>query len=139
MAIGMGALLLIGVAFYFQSSYNKQVSLKDDLIILDTPKEGEVVSSPLVVKGRARGTWFFEASFPVILTDWDGRIIAQIPAQAKEDWMTENFVPFEATLVFDKPLHINGVKNIGSLILKKDNPSGLPEYDDALEMTVNFE
>jgi len=112
---------------------------KKDLIVVDTPIENTLVSSPLIIKGRARGNWFFEASFPVFLTDWDGRIIAQGIAEAKEDWMTENFVPFEATLEFTKPPHINGVKNIGALILKKDNPSGLPQHDDAIEMTVNFE
>ncbi|MDO8590715.1 MAG: Gmad2 immunoglobulin-like domain-containing protein, partial [bacterium] len=84
----------------------------------------------------ARGNWFFEASFPVMLTDWDGRIIAQGIATAKSEWMTTEFVPFEATLNFtvDK----NAYSNRGALILQKDNPSGLPEYDDALEIPVMF-
>jgi len=112
---------------------------KEDLIQVETPRANEKVSSPLVVRGKARGFWFFEASFPVILTDWDGRIIAQVPAQAQSEWMTEEFVPFIATLEFAKPEHIEGVINRGSLILKKDNPSGLPEHDDALELPVFFE
>lgn len=107
---------------------------KADLIQLETPRPNQVISSPLTIKGTARGSWFFEASFPVVLTDWDGKIIAQGVAQAKSNWMTTDFVPFEATLKFvvDKASY----SNKGSLILKKDNPSGLPEHDDALEIPV---
>src|SRR3989344_2213452 len=71
-----------------------------DLIRVTSPKPGDVVTSPLVIKGEARGTWFFEASFPVNLTNWDGLIISEHFAQAKSDWMTEDYVPFEATIEF---------------------------------------
>ncbi len=53
--------------------------------------------------------------------------------------MTSEFVPFEAVLKFEKPASIKGVVNKGSLILKKDNPSGLPKNDDALEIPILFE
>lgn len=109
---------------------------KMDNIILESPRPNSTISSPLIVKGQARGSWFFEASFPVFLTDWDGLIIAQGVAQAQGDWMTTEFVPFEATLSFtaDK----NAYSNRGSLILKKDNPSGLASLDDALEIPVTI-
>ncbi len=112
---------------------------KEDLIQVETPVANTVVSSPLVIKGKARGVWFFEASFPVILTDWDGRIISQGQATAQSNWMTEDFVAFEATLEFEKPAAIEGVVNRGALILKKDNPSGLAEHDDALEIPIFFD
>jgi hypothetical protein len=48
--------------------------------------------------------------------------------------MTEDFVDFEAELDFEKP----DLYERGSLILQKANPSGLPENDEALEITVNF-
>ena len=110
---------------------------KTDLIQLDTPHPNESIQSPLTITGRARGNWFFEGSFPIVLTDWDGKIIGEGYATAKGDWMTEDFVPFEATLTFT-----NGTStysNKGTLILKKDNPSGLPQNDDALEVPVIFE
>ena len=69
----------------------------------------------------------------MILTNWDGLIIAEGYATAQGDWMTTDYVPFEATLEFTAD---TSVSNRGSLILKKDNPSGLPENDDALEYTV---
>ena len=106
-----------------------------DLIQLSTPLPNEEVSSPLVIKGQARGNWFFEASFPVVLVNWDGLIIAEGYATAQDDWMTEEFVPFEATLEFIKPDY----SNRGALILQKDNPSGLPENDNALEVPILFE
>ncbi|PIR88309.1 MAG: hypothetical protein COU09_03000 [Candidatus Harrisonbacteria bacterium CG10_big_fil_rev_8_21_14_0_10_44_23] len=107
---------------------------KSDLIRLDNPRPNQTVSSPLTISGEARGYWFFEATFPVVLVDWDGLIIAEGYATAQTDWMSEDFVPFTATLEFKKPSY----KNTGSLILKKSNASGLPENDDALEIPILF-
>jgi len=109
---------------------------KIDLIQLYSPKPKQAIASPLKISGKARGTWFFEGDFPVILVDWDGRIIAESIAQAKSDWMTQDFVEFEATLEFEKP--DTQVSNRGALILQKDNPSGLPQNDDALEIPIKF-
>lgn len=106
-----------------------------------SPKANELVSSPLVVNGRVRGNWFFEASFPVILQDMQGKVLAQTPAQAQGDWMTTEFVPFEATLVFS-PEVIPRIQCIkapcinASLVLKKDNPSGLPQYDKEIRIPI---
>jgi hypothetical protein len=114
--------------------------LADNLIVIDAPLPGSNITSPLTVRGKARGNWFFEASFPVVITDWDGRIIAETYAQAKGDWMTTDFVEFETVITFTKPAG-PGVDqpNRGFLILKKDNPSGLPENDDAREMMIFFD
>jgi len=118
---------------------------KNDLIVLTSPLQESTISSPLVITGQARGYWFFEATFPVILTDWDGLIIAEGYAEAILDpndpestWMTEDFVPFTATLEYTVAPETLNVSNRGSLILRKDNPSGLPENDDALEITIFF-
>jgi hypothetical protein len=107
----------------------------DDLIILTSPQDGDIITSPLTITGQARGQWYFEADFPVVLTNWDGLIIAEGYATAQGDWMTEEFVPFSAVIEFDKPEY--GER--GFLILQKNNPSGLPENDDALEITIFFE
>lgn len=109
-----------------------------DLIVLDSPAEGGVISSPLAVSGKARGMWFFEGSFPLVLVDWDGRIIAESFATAQGEWMTEDYVPFEGTIEFEAPKNIGEFSRRGALILQKDNPSGLPEFDDALEVPIRF-
>jgi len=111
---------------------------KNDLIILENLWESKEITSPLIVEGRARGAWYFEGNFPLILTDWDGKIIAEGYATAQGEWMTEDFVPFKGTIEFEKPEVIKGVLGRGALILKKNNPSGLPEYDDALEVPILF-
>jgi hypothetical protein len=107
---------------------------KAGLIVLETPRPGEVITSPLLVKGRARGNWYFEASFPVVLLAGDGSVLAEHYASAEGDWMTENFVPFSSTLSFTVPPNTKG----GTLILKRDNPSGLPENEDQLVVPVSF-
>jgi len=106
------------------------------MIILEQPQAEQTVSSPLTIEGEARGNWFFEATFPVVLTNWDGLIIAEGFATAQGEWMTEEFVPFTAELTFTAN---TTVSDRGSLILQKSNPSGLPENDDAYEIVVYFE
>ena len=106
---------------------------KEDLIRVDTPRANEIISSPLIVRGMARGVWFFEGSFPIKLLDENGNILAQIPAQAQGEWMTNDFVPFEAKINFSVPVVQNGV-----LVLEKDDPSGLPEHADELRMPILF-
>ena len=107
---------------------------KLDLIRIDTPRPNATIQSPLLITGEARGFWFFEADFPVQLLDEDGNNIATAIAQAQGEWMTEDFVRFEATLEFD----VTGPKK-GTLVLVKDNPSDLRELDDALIVPVNIE
>lgn len=110
------------------------MNMQHEDIVVHSPTASMTVESPLVVVGEARGTWYFEASFPIELVDANGLRLAIVPAQAQEDWMTEAFVPFSATLTFNAPTTATG-----TLILHKDNPSGLPEYDDELRIPIRFE
>ena len=105
-----------------------------DQIKVTNPIPNQVVESPLTVEGEATGTWFFEATFPVNLLDANGDVIASNPAKAQGEWMTQDFVPFIAQLIFEKPATDTGV-----LVLKKDNPSGLPENDASIEIPILFE
>lgn len=111
-----------------------------DMIALTSPLPEGVVTSPLTITGQARGSWYFEASFPVMLTNWDGLIIAEGPATASSDWMTSEFVPFTASLTYTNPYKAGDPDFMkrGTLILKNDNPSGLPENDRAIEIPVRF-
>ncbi|MCS7200802.1 MAG: PQQ-dependent sugar dehydrogenase [Patescibacteria group bacterium] len=112
-------------------------------IKIDSPLPNQVINSPLVIKGKAKGRWFFEGTFPVDLVDWDGKIIAEGYVQAKDDWMTDNFVPFEGKLEFNNPSFPNTdifhFSHRGKLIFKNSNPSGLPENQYYFEVPVVFE
>ena len=106
---------------------------KADLIVAESVAPGDTVASPLTVTGRARGYWYFEASFPAELLDANGAQLAIQPAQAQGEWMTEDFVPFSVTLTYPTPATATG-----TLMLRKDNPSGEPQFDDWLAIPVVF-
>ena len=114
-----------------------ETTVKDaasDQIKVTKPTPNQIIQSPLIVEGEARGTWYFEASFPVKLLDANGNVIAASPAQAQSDWMTDNFVPFKVQIEFKKPATSTGV-----LVLEKDNPSGLPKNAAKIEIPIRFE
>jgi hypothetical protein len=106
----------------------------EDLISVSFPEPDDFISSPLTITGKARGYWFFEASFPVTLLGQDGKELVTVVAQAQDEWMTENFVPFKATVTFKNP-----GPGKGTLVFKKDNPSGLPEHDAEIRVPIRFE
>jgi Immunoglobulin-like domain of bacterial spore germination. len=112
---------------------NTYASLKSIEIKLYTPLDNMKVSSPMAVMGQVPGSWSFEASFPVKLEDSQGNIIAQTPAQVIGDWTTDNLVPFSVQLTWSSTENGNG-----TLILQKDNPSGLAENDDSVSIPVKF-
>ncbi len=85
-------------------------------VLLSEPQPNQTVSSPLTVEGRARGSWFFEAVFPVELIDNQGKILGQSYAQAQSDWMTADFVPFMAAINYTAE-----ATTTGKLVLKNDN------------------
>ncbi len=108
-----------------------------NLIVVNSPVFGETVGSPIVVTGEARGYWYFEASFPIEIVDSTGQIIGNGYATANEDWMTEDFVSFSASVEYAPLPGLAGTQ--GKIILRKDNPSGLPENDASVEVPVLFE
>ena len=85
------------------------------------PVDNALVVSPLHFSGTARGSWFFEASFPVVLKDNAGNVIGSGIAQAQSDWMTEDFVQFAGVLTFADP-----PTSDGTLVFTQDNPADLP-------------
>jgi hypothetical protein len=141
--LGLVLVLLAGAAAgYFLASNKPQTGpgvtptpAVENMIIVDSPKSGTLVTSPLKVTGRARGNWYFEASFPVELKDMNGQALALVPAQAQGEWMTTDWVPFEVTLVFSVTATTT---DNGILTLHKDNPSGEPQFDDARSISVRL-
>lgn len=97
------------------------------------PKES-TKESPLIVLGLAPGNWSFEASFPAILKNSEGDTVTQGTAQIIGDWMTEDLVPFSIELEYDE----TKVSGTGTLVLQKDNPSGMPQNDDSVTIPVQF-
>lgn len=125
---------------------NQVIESKKDLIILENIIPYSLISPGFVVKGKARGSWFFEGSFPVLITDEVGLLRNDVIATAEGDWMTEDFVPFSVTLEYSdlymkgNPYYKKGdeIFDKGILIFQKDNPSGLSEHDDSLRIPIRF-
>ncbi len=104
-----------------------------DLIMVSNPRPNQKITSPLKITGQARGTWYFEATFPVELVDANNKSLGKSFATAQGEWMTEEFVPFTAEIKFEKP----STKK-GKLIINNANPSGLPENGKELIIPVEF-
>lgn len=110
------------------------VNASADLIQVELPYPGAVTGKEFTIIGKARGYWFFEASFPVELRTLDGNILGGGVATAQGDWMTEDFVNFTAEM--QTPSAFIGP---AILILRKDNPSGLPENDASISFPITVE
>jgi hypothetical protein len=138
-------LLLVLVFFTFEYWYKAQPIEPVPLQKVEEQKPGnsflqienitldQKIENPVLIEGKARGVWFFEASFPIEIQDEKGNILGRGIAQASSDWMTENFVPFTARIEFQK-----GDTKTGKIIFKKDNPSGDPARDDSFVLPVSF-
>lgn len=137
----IGLIILLVLVMSFTKPYQAPVTTPTpttvptgDLIHVTSPLPGATTTSPITITGEARGMWFFEGSFPVSVVDWDGKIIGQGIAEAQGEWMTENFVPFTAIVQYT--VATSTPSNRGTIILKKDNPSDMRQYDDAIEIPV---
>lgn len=86
-------------------------------VIVTAPLADARVTSPLVIEGTAPGDWYFEAQFPVQLRASDGALLAEAPARAQSDWMTEAPVPFRAELSFSVTQ-----ETPATLVLQEDMP-----------------
>jgi len=87
-------------------------------VTTDALVAGARVTSPFVVEGSAPGDWYFEAQFVAKLVGADGAVIAEAPARAQSDWMTEAPVRYRAEFTFnvtqDTP---------ATLVLQEDMPA----------------
>lgn len=99
-------------------------------VVVTSPKAGSTVPAAFTMAGLAPGPWYFEASFPIIVSDPAGNKIATGHAQAQTDWMTEGDVPFTATI------DVGSYKGPATVHLLRDNPSGLPENDDSTSFDI---
>jgi hypothetical protein len=105
-----------------------------DIIQVTDPESYSAVEPTFTVSGEARGPWFFEASFPIEIYTLNGELIGQGIATAEGEWMTEELVPFEATVELE-PDYAGPVV----LTLVRSNASGLPENDARLLIPVLVE
>lgn len=100
-------------------------------VAVSQPRPGDTVAHTLIIKGVAPGNWYFEASFPIKVTTPSDVTIGTGHAQAQADWMTTALVPFSATIQLAP-----SYSGPATVALLRDNPSGMPQNDDSLEIPV---
>ena len=103
---------------YFSDSKERRRPVLE-FIQVDDLTANDTIYSPATIKGYARGIWFSEGRFTVILKDKNHKTISQSPAFAIEEWQTTGLVPFETKIAFD-PSH----SGQGYLLFHKEYPSG---------------
>ncbi len=114
--------------------FPEQIEIEEkEEINLTSPAPYQKVKMPLTIRGQARGTWFFEASFPLKLVDRAGNILVSSYAMTNQEWMTQDFVEFEAEISSNQTI---GETALHYLVLEKANPSSLPENADQLSVPI---
>lgn len=93
-------------------------------VTVSSPAAGATVGQTFSVTGIAPNNWYFEAVLPIQVVDAGGTVIASTPGQAQSDWMVEGPVAFAATITLS-----SAYSGPANLIIKRDNPSGLPQND----------
>lgn len=111
----------------------KFTSVKGADLVVYAPGSRTTITSPLAVVGQVPGGWSFEASFPVKLLNSKGEVIASGPAAVLGDWTSGQSSSFAMTLTWSSLQ-----TGVGSLVLARDNPSGLSANDDSLTIPVKF-
>lgn len=117
-----------------ESAMNEFVSLKGVVIKLENLNMGDKVMTPFVINGEVPGNWSSEGSFTIEVVDDQENVIGKSTAVLDGDWMTDNYVNFSANIEYNLPTNTPE----GRVILQKDNPSGLSENDDSVEIQVWF-
>lgn len=117
---------------HFTQNIGNELELREEILV-STPRPNAAIKSPLKIQGKAKGNWFFEGSFPAELHDGDGSVLGTGVIKAEGDWMSEEFVDFTGDITYTLPK-----AKEGTLILKNDNPSGLPENQKELKIPVKF-
>jgi hypothetical protein len=119
-----------GETFTEQIGEERQVS---DFIHVSNPEPDASISRRIFLEGEARGSWYFEATFPVTLVDANENMLVETYAEADGEWMTDSFVPFRMEFDIPEPTTRTGV-----LILKNANASGLPDRAMELRIPLKF-
>ena len=112
----------------------------NQMIQVAAPTIGTVINSPLQLTGQAIGPWYFEASLPVEVRNWQGNVIATSYVTAQGTWMTMGLVPFTGSVSFVSPYSPGDpvAMKQGSVVFKKDNPSGEPQNAGEIIIPIQF-
>ncbi len=107
-------------------------------VVVDNPKPNTILPNRVVINGKAKNDWFFEANIICKIVDDLGRQIAKTGCQATSDWMKPGYVTFEGTLFIRGSTSTTPLTPKGTLIIENDNPSGDPARVKQFKVPVRF-
>ena len=103
----------------------------DQRVVVAIPKANATVAHTFTITGFAPSAWYFEAVFPIQVRDSDDNLIGTAQGRAQTDWTQPGPIAFKAQITIDASFH-----GQATLILLKDNPSGLPENMDSVTVPI---
>lgn len=112
-----------------ESMENEQTKIK-----LNNVSGGDTISRTATIEGEARGSWYSEGQFSVVVKDTSDKEIGSFVAKAQGEWMTEEFVPFKTELDLSD---YSG--DAAKLEFQKANPSGMEENAESHTIKVELE
>lgn len=108
------------------------------MIRVTSPLPGAVLNpaKTVTVSGEAIGSWYFSETFPVLLTDAQGKVLTKSHATAQGTWMVPDFVSFTGTLNF----HLQPPGSRGFIVILRNNPSPseFPQNNATVTIPVRF-
>lgn len=116
-----------------QMSSSQESAYESNNVRIELPRPNAQVASPLQVEGEASGTWFFEASLPLELRTAAGETLVETAVMTEDEWMTEDFVGFSTSIDFTVT-----EPTAAWLVVKRSNPSGLPENDEEEQIAITL-
>jgi len=132
----LAIIVIAGSFFIFKDRANTNVVENKSGIQIFSPKENELISSPLKITGLVNGDGWtaFEGQVGIVrLFDSNNKELALGILTATEEWMKLP-VNFETTLFFDYP-----GDGIGKLVFYNENASGEPERDKTFTLPVTLQ
>jgi len=118
-------------------TYIPNIEENKDIIRITDLKPNQVVSNNFFINGEARGWWFDSeyGNFLAAISDEHGNIFGRYDAMAlTKNWDTDDFVPFRAPFVFEKP-----ETDTGFIILERAHASEIVGgYKNTLVFPIRF-
>lgn len=124
------------------------------MITINVPQPGAIMGHSFVIKGHATGAWYFEGSFPVEIQNENGVVMQTLLAHATGGWIPLEAsrkmqiitsrepltgqvspLPSEFSVDVSAPYYTGPAK----IVFKKANPSGLPENDASVTITITIQ
>jgi len=131
--LGIIFMILLGILVLSPTPAKKIVPVKVEGIDVSAPLENAEVSSPLIISGKVTGNGWsgFEGQVGTVkLLDGNGKELTSGILKATTEWTTLP-TDFRTVLNFSSP-----ETEVGTLVFKNENASGIPEKDKTFTLPV---